>query len=114
MSRRNKLFTETIDYTLVEEVCDEYLSDEPVPLPFTTVLKQVKRRFAPQRKYSCESIRNAVEIYYDERFGGPTRVRNMLVACSNNSRDVSSETRQKMSQSQTGNTNRKGKYKLYK
>lgn len=110
MSRRNKLFTEVVDYTLVEEVADEYLSDEPVPLPFTTVLKKVKQRFAPMRKYSAISIRQALEVYYDEHFGGPTRVRNMLVACSNNSRDVSTATRQKMSHSQKGNSNAR-KYK---
>lgn len=110
MSRRNKLFTEKIDYTPVEEVLDSMFENEPVPPAFTSVLKQVKRHFAPQRKYTADSIKNAVECYYDEHFGGPTRVRNMLVTCSNNSRDVSIATRQKMSLSQKGNCNAR-KYK---
>lgn len=94
----NGLFKEQIDYTLVEEYMDEIMGDEPIPPSFTSVLKSVRRKFNPLRKYKAQSIRDAVETYY-EKYGGAAKVRNMLITIANNTRDVSAATRKRMSDS---------------
>lgn len=109
MSRRNKLYTKQIDYTAVEEYLDSLFAEDPMPLAATTAFKKVRSRFQVKREYTVKSIQDAVSIYYDEHFGGTSRVRNMLVSMSNNCRTVSEATRKKMSQSQMHNKNRLGK-----
>lgn len=111
-SRRNHLYSKAIDHTVVEEYLDSVFEDDPIPMPVTNAIKKVATRFQCNKEYTGRSIHDAVHDYYDSRFGGAARIRNMRVAMSNNCRTVSDVTRRKMSQSQMGNHNRLGKFKV--
>ena len=87
MSRRNTLYTKTIDYTTVEEYLDEFTGDEPIPPSMTSSLKAVTAKFQTDRQYTKQSIVNAVQDYYDSKGWSPAAIRNMRVAVSNCSRD---------------------------
>ena len=67
MSRRNTLYTKTIDYTSVEEFLDEFTGDEPIPPSITSSLKAVTARFQQDRQYTKQSITDAVHTYYSEK-----------------------------------------------
>ena len=87
MSRRNTLYTKTVDYTSVEEFLDEFTGDEPIPPSITSSLKAVTARFQQDRQYTKQSISDAVHTYYSEHGWSPTAIRNMRVSISNCSRD---------------------------
>ena len=87
MSRRNTLYTKTIDYTTVEEYLDEFTGDEPIPPSMTTSLKAVTAKFQKDRQYTKQSIADAVHTYYSEHGWNPAAIRNMRVSISNCSRD---------------------------
>lgn len=100
-SRRNTLYTKTIDYTAVEEYLDSLFVDDPMPMSVTAAIKQCSRKFQTNREYSGKSIHDAVHEYYDGHFGGASKVRNTLIAMSNNTRTITKETKKKMSESHT-------------
>lgn len=87
MSRRNTLYTKTIDYTSVEEFLDEFTSDDPVPPSITASLKAVRLKFQTDRQYTKQSIADAVQVYYDSKGWSPEVIRNTRIAISNCSRD---------------------------
>ena len=87
MSRRNTLYTKTIDYTSVEEFLDEFTGDEPIPPSITSSLKAVTAKFQQDRQYTKQSITDAVHTYYSEKGWNPSSIRNTRVAISNCSRD---------------------------
>lgn len=88
MSRRNTLYTKTIDYTTVEEFLDQSIDmSEGIPPSITSSLKAVTARFQTDRQYTKQSIVNAVQDYYDSKGWNPASIRNMRVAVSNCSRD---------------------------
>lgn len=94
MSRINGLNTETVDYTLVEEFLDEIIDDsDPIPPCFTTTMKQVRHKFGTTKRYTKQSIVDAVHTYYSERGWDPVVIRNMKMAISNCSRDNSNRVR---------------------
>lgn len=88
MSRRNTLYTKTIDYTTVEEFLDQSIDmSEGIPPSITSSLKAVTAKFQTDRQYTKQSIVNAVQDYYDSKGWSPAAIRNMRVAISNCSRD---------------------------
>ena len=88
MSRRNTLYTKTIDYTSVEEFLDQSIDmSEGLPPSITSSLKAVTAKFQTDRQYTKQSIVNAVQDYYDSKGWNPAAIRNMRVAVSNCSRD---------------------------
>ena len=94
MSRRNNLNTETVDYTLVEEFLDEIIDEnEPIPPCFTTSLKQVKHKFGSTKRYTKQSLIDAVQTYYDKKGWNPAAIRALKITISNTSRDNSRRVR---------------------
>ena len=87
MSRRNTLYTKTIDYTTVEEYLDEFTGDDPIPPSMSSSIHAVTARFQTDREYRKQSIIDAVNTYYSEKGWNPAAIRNMRVAVSNCSRD---------------------------
>lgn len=94
MSRINGLNTETVDYTLVEEFLDEIIDDsEPIPPCFTTTMKQVKRKFGSTKRYTKQSLIDAVQTYYSEKGWNPAAIRALRITISNTSRDNTGRVR---------------------
>ena len=88
MSRRNTLYTKTIDYTSVEEFLDQHIDmSEGIPPSITTSLKAVTAKFQKDRQYTKQSIADAVHTYYSEKGWNPQSIRNTRIAVSNCSRD---------------------------
>lgn len=88
MSRRNTLYTKTIDYTTVEEFLDQSIDmSEGIPPSMTSSIHAVTERFQQDREYRKQSIIDAVNTYYSEKGWNPAAIRNMRVAVSNCSRD---------------------------
>jgi len=88
MSRRNTLYTKTIDYTSVEEFLDSHIDmSEGIPPSITTSLKAVTAKFQTDRQYTKQSIVDAVSTYYSEKGWNPQSIRNTRIAVSNCSRD---------------------------
>lgn len=88
MSRRNTLYTKTIDYTSVEEFLDSHIDmSDGIPPSITTSLKAVTAKFQTDRQYTKQSIADAVHTYYSEKGWNPAAIRNMRVSISNCSRD---------------------------
>ena len=90
---RNSLYSKNISYTIVEEYLDSVFEDEPVPMSVTNAIKKVTAHFQCNKAYTRHSIHDAVQDYYDNRFGGAAAIRNMRMAISNSSRDNSSRVR---------------------
>ena len=94
MSKKNHLNTETVDYTSVEEFLDEIIDDsEPIPPAFTTVMKQVRHKFGSTKRYTKQSLIDAVQTYYSEKGWNPASIRALKIAISNCSRDNSGRVR---------------------
>ena len=94
MSRINGLNTETVDYTLVEEFLDEIIDDsEPIPPCFTTTMKQVKRKFGSTKRYTKQSLIDAVQTYYSEKGWNPAAIRALRITISNTSRENTGRVR---------------------
>ena len=94
MSRINGLNTETVDYTLVEEFLDEIIDDtEPIPPTITKILKQVAHKFGSTKRYTKQSLTDAVQTYYSERGWNPAAIRALKITISNTSRDNSNRVR---------------------
>ena len=94
MSKINGLNTETVDYTLVEEFLDEIIdANEPIPPCFTTTMKQVKRKFGSTKRYTKQSLIDAVQTYYSEKGWNPAAIRALKITISNTSRDNSNRVR---------------------
>lgn len=94
MSRINGLNTETVDYTLVEEFLDEIIDDsEPIPPCFTTTMKQVKHKFGSTKRYTKQSLIDAVQTYYDNKGWNPAAIRALKITMSNCSRDNTGRVR---------------------
>jgi len=94
MSRKNHLNTETVDYVLVEEFLDEIIDDtEPIPPTITSVMKQVAHKFGSTKRYTKQSLTDAVQTYYSERGWNPAAIRALKITMSNCSRDNSGRIR---------------------
>lgn len=93
MSIRNGWNLENVDYTSVEEFLDEFTGDEPIPPCYSVSLKAARHKFGSTRRYTKQSIVNAVQTYYSEKGWNPTVIRNMRMAISNCSRDNSGRVR---------------------
>lgn len=96
MSRKNHLNTETVDYTLVEEFLDEIIDDtEPIPPTFTGIMKQVSHKFGTTKRYTKQSLVDAVQTYYESKGWNPESIRALKITISNTSRDNSNRVRHK-------------------
>lgn len=104
-NRRNTLYSKVISYDVVEEYLDAYFDNDPTPISFTTARKKCVTHFQVNKEWTGKSIYDAVQTYYSSHFGSSAAVRNMCIAMSNNTRNVSDETRRKMSKSAIGNQN---------
>lgn len=94
MSKYNKLNTETVDYTEVEEFLDSHIDmSEGIPPTITKVICAVRARFQRENRYTKQSIIDAVHTYYSEHGWNPEAIRNMTMAISNTSRDNSGRVR---------------------
>jgi hypothetical protein len=94
MSRKNHLNTETVDYVLVEEFLDEIIDDtEPIPPTITSIMKQVAHKFGSTKRYTKQSLTDAVQTYYSERGWNPAAIRALKITMSNCSRDNSGRIR---------------------
>jgi len=93
MSRKNNLNTEIVDYTSVEEFLDEFTGDDPIPPCYSVSLKAVRHKFGATKRYTKQSIIDAVQTYYSEKGWNPAAIRNMRMAISNCSRDNSGRVR---------------------
>ena len=94
MSSKNHLNTETVDYTLVEEFLDEIIDDtDPIPPCFTTTMKQVRHKFGTTKRYTKQSLTDAVQTYYDNKGWNPESIRALKITISNTSRDNSGRVR---------------------
>jgi len=94
MSKNNKLNTEIVDYTEVEEYLDSHIDmSEGLPPTITKVIYDVRARFQRENRYTKQSIIDAVHTYYSEHGWNPAAIRNMKMAISNTSRDNSGRVR---------------------
>lgn len=94
MSKYNKLNTEIVDYTEVEEFLDSHIDmSEGIPPTITKVVNAVRARFQRENRYTKQSIVDAVKTYYSEHGWDPAAIRNMKMAISNCSRDNSGRVR---------------------
>ena len=94
MSKKNHLNTETVDYTLVEEFLDEIIDDtEPIPPTITGILKQVAHKFGSTKRYTKQSLVDAVQTYYESKGWNPESIRSLKITISNTSRDNSGRVR---------------------
>ena len=94
MSKNNKLNTETVDYTEVEEFLDSHIDmSEGIPPTITKVIYAVRARFQRENRYTKQSIIDAVQDYYDSKGWDASAIRRLKIAISNCSRDNSGRTR---------------------
>lgn len=94
MSSKNGLNMETVDYTVVEEFLDEIIDDtDPIPPCFTTTMKQVRHKFGTTKRYTKQSLTDAVQTYYSQRGWNPEAIRALKITISNTSRDNSGRVR---------------------
>lgn len=94
MSKKNHLNTETVDYVLVEEFLDEIIDDtDPIPPCFTTTMKHVRHKFGSTKRYTKQSLVDAVQTYYSQRGWNPESIRALKITISNTSRDNSGRVR---------------------
>ena len=84
MSKNNKLNTEIVDYTSVEEYLDSHIDmSDGIPPTITKVIYDVRARFQRENRYTKQSIIDAVHTYYSEHGWNPAAIRNMKMAISN-------------------------------
>jgi len=94
MSKKNHLNTETVDYVLVEEFLDEIIDDtEPIPPTITGIMKQVAHKFGSTKRYTKQSLTDAVQTYYESKGWNPEAIRALKITMSNCSRDNSGRIR---------------------
>ena len=94
MSRINGMNLETVDYVLVEEFLDEIIDDtEPIPPTITSIMKQVKHKFGSTKRYTKQSLIDAVQTYYESKGWNPAAIRALKITISNTSRDNSNRVR---------------------
>ena len=94
MSKKNHLNTETVDYVLVEEFLDEIIDDtEPIPPTITSIMKQVAHKFGSTKRYTKQSLTDAVQTYYESKGWNPEAIRALKITMSNCSRDNSGRIR---------------------
>jgi hypothetical protein len=94
MSKNNKLNTEIVDYTEVEEYLDSHIDmSEGIPPTITKVIYDVRARFQRENRYTKQSIIDAVHNYYESKGWNECAIRSLKIALSNCSRDNSGRTR---------------------
>lgn len=94
MSKYNKLNTEIVDYTEVEEYLDAHIDmSEGIPPTITNVINAVRARFQRENRYTKQSIVDAVHTYYSEHGWDPESIRALKITMSNCSRDNSGRVR---------------------